>query len=166
MLYGHITRVWRGEEELCLNPYFFGKCSTANYAPIGWEWLRGVLILIFLENALRLYLKKQIEAIEIDVLILIFLENALRPYGYRDSWWNRSCLNPYFFGKCSTASKDTYIVSLNVPSLNPYFFGKCSTAATKSELTPTMSGLNPYFFGKCSTALQKKKLSIAKNVMS
>ena len=166
MLYGEIKIILKQESWKSLNPYFFGKCSTATSQGCGEVKRSYVLILIFLENALRLYLKKQIEAIEIDVLILIFLENALRPYGYRDSWWNRSCLNPYFFGKCSTASKDTYIVSLNVPSLNPYFFGKCSTAATKSELTPTMSGLNPYFFGKCSTALQKKKLSIAKNVMS
>ena len=37
-------------------------------------------------------------------------------------------------------------------SLNPYFFGKCSTAHKKKVRTKTTKCLNPYFFGKCSTA--------------
>ena len=63
-----------------------------------------------------------------DVLILIFLENALR-HGvlpHRDGTQNG--LNPYFFGKCSTArGLKVRFVSVE-ESLNPYFFGKCSTA--------------------------------------
>ena len=44
-------------ELVSLNPYFFGKCSTAFS---GGEGLLGheVLILIFLENALRPYRKE------------------------------------------------------------------------------------------------------------
>ena len=63
-----------------------------------------VLILIFLENALRqiggVY---QAESVN-DVLILIFLENALRLITVAQ-WKEYGCgLNPYFFGKCSTAT--------------------------------------------------------------
>ena len=60
-----------------LNPYFFGKCSTARiYRPTNGRM--RVLILIFLENALRHYLKTYLILLNM-VLILIFLENALRP---------------------------------------------------------------------------------------
>ena len=62
-----------------------------------------VLILIFLENALRQVMKGKIELL-VKVLILIFLENALRRSARRKQWSNGDqCLNPYFFGKCSTA---------------------------------------------------------------
>ena len=37
-------------------------------------------------------------------------------------------LNPYFFGKCSTAPKLVTLIGSVELSLNPYFFGKCSTA--------------------------------------
>ena len=40
----------------------------------------------------------------------------------------------------------------NVNGLNPYFFGKCSTAGDILELDSVDTSLNPYFFGKCSTA--------------
>ena len=39
------------------------------------------------------------------------------------------CLNPYFFGKCSTASGPSVEINAFNKGLNPYFFGKCSTAA-------------------------------------
>ena len=41
------------------------------------------------------------------------------------------CLNPYFFGKCSTAYlvDDEFVKPNNC--LNPYFVGKCSTAYVK-----------------------------------
>ena len=38
-------------------------------------------------------------------------------------------------------------------SLNPYFFGKCSTARRLDGYDTVITGLNPYFFGKCSTAV-------------
>ena len=41
----------------------------------------------------------------------------------------------------------------NKTSLNPYFFGKCSTAITGYKKDPDDDCLNPYFFGKCSTAI-------------
>ena len=40
----------------------------------------SVLILIFLENALRLIIEEEDYILYKDVLILIFLENALRHY--------------------------------------------------------------------------------------
>ena len=61
-----------------LNPYFFGKCSTALVNEIELVLPANVLILIFLENALRL-------------VKMVIVEDDL--FG----------LNPYFFGKCSTA---------------------------------------------------------------
>ena len=61
-------------------------------------------------------------------------------------------LNPYFFGKCSTASLFSYIRGCCRRSLNPYFFGKCSTAIETLGFDKIESRLNPYFFGKCSTA--------------
>ena len=52
-----------------------------------------------------------------EVLILIFLENALRPY-MRDILPGDPVfgLNPYFFGKCSTAYSNTfcYLYTVNV----------------------------------------------------
>ena len=91
-----------------------------------------VLILIFLENALRHngnYVKLVVEEC---VLILIFLENALRRYGSYTDGELLNCLNPYFFGKCSTACS-VYLqrYPYGVWCLNPYFFGKCSTAIIK-----------------------------------
>ena len=69
------------------------------------------------------------------------------------------CLNPYFFGKCSTAKLGTERAIKMSLSLNPYFFGKCSTAISKNELSRTQSYcLNPYFFGKCSTAVMAVNL--------
>ena len=60
-------------------------------------------------------------------------------------------LNPYFFGKCSTAASNELVGRVR-DSLNPYFFGKCSTATSYDKNKSICSGLNPYFFGKCSTA--------------
>ena len=52
MLYGYIysinLKIKRG-----LNPYFFGKCSTAFAYCYNLHNFNKVLILIFLENALR-----------------------------------------------------------------------------------------------------------------
>ena len=63
------------------------------------------------------------------------------------------CLNPYFFGKCSTAVQEKVMHVEKTKSLNPYFFGKCSTASIRALTNQlTTIGLNPYFFGKCSTA--------------
>ena len=42
----------------------------------------------------------------------------------------------------------------NAPSLNPYFVGKCSTATNIKILNSGVKRLNPYFVGKCSTALR------------
>ena len=62
-------------------------------------------------------------------------------------------LNPYFFGKCSTASLSIYCKSLRYYRLNPYFVGKCSTAIdTHLKNIRRKLSLNPYFVGKCSTA--------------
>ena len=62
-----------------------------------------VLILIFLENALRPNVDGKLMSGS-KVLILIFLENALRlpPNVFTGSLVYG--LNPYFFGKCSTAT--------------------------------------------------------------
>ena len=82
MLYGLWEKLLKNEKNKSLNPYFFGKCSTA----------RAIFSKQF---------KKKV------VLILIFLENALRPsQRWRHVSRVESCLNPYFFGKCSTASKE------------------------------------------------------------
>ena len=62
-----------------LNPYFFGKCSTAHK-------------------------KQEVVFKSEDVLILIFLENALRRDLINPEFNFTECLNPYFFGKCSTAT--------------------------------------------------------------
>ena len=49
-------------------------------------------------------------------------------YGAKDGGTYRGLsLNPYFFGKCSTAEECIANVT-GYKSLNPYFFGKCSTA--------------------------------------
>ena len=46
------------------------------------------------------------------------------------------------------------ILPLDGNGLNPYFFGKCSTAPSFTGGERYLSlRLNPYFFGKCSTAL-------------
>ena len=62
------------------------------------------------------------------VLILIFLENALRLMQLMIFKKRKIRLNPYFFGKCSTASCNFKNAILLLLCLNPYFFGKCSTA--------------------------------------
>ena len=117
-------------EFISLNPYFFGKCSTAKHSMLG-------------------LLPEQL------VLILIFLENALRPWRGGTHNAHEYGLNPYFFGKCSTARQYVPCPS-NSKSLNPYFFGKCSTAYLQSESRRQRRGLNPYFFGKCSTATTER----------
>ena len=62
------------------------------------------------------------------VLILILLENALRLCGSALQIHNvMGCLNPYFVGKCSTA-KINIMTKQEFLGLNPYFVGKCSTA--------------------------------------
>ena len=73
------------------------------FPPVYGNYFHIVLILIFLENALRQELCEQIYRKQ-KVLILIFLENALRLYGnYFHIPVPSYSLNPYFFGKCSTA---------------------------------------------------------------
>ena len=105
MLYGfYANHFCRKKSYQCLNPYFFGKCSTANMRQQELPCVFGVLILIFLENALRQSLA-------------------------RCSSVESSSLNPYFFGKCSTAHVANNLLLTLLSSLNPYFFGKCSTAA-------------------------------------
>ena len=138
-----------------LNPYFFGKCSTAKSCNTGMSRQRKVLILIFLENALRLHclVQKQCLSISLNPYFFGKCSTAWTEYGCESVLYNG--LNPYFFGKCSTA---LYILgklwSKCKQSLNPYFFGKCSTA-----MQMYVRGykrcicLNPYFFGKCSTAI-------------
>ena len=86
-----------------------------------------VLILIFLENALR-QIKEILTGILTGVLILIFLENALRRRLSSVIANDEAGLNPYFFGKCSTAIEDKVFDLIEKTRLNPYFFGKCSTA--------------------------------------
>ena len=109
-----------------LNPYFFGKCSTASQDVIYSLLKKGVLILIFLENALRLNM-------------LTFDGELI------------SGLNPYFVGKCSTAAQ-VVNQTTEVFRLNPYFVGKCSTATCLQRTSFIGGSLNPYFVGKCSTA--------------
>ena len=74
-----------------------------------------VLILIFLENALRPEqdLAKQKRQ---QVLILIFLENALRQDVLMMHHEYLGSLNPYFFGKCSTAKTQIYELKTNTMS--------------------------------------------------
>ena len=152
MLYGKPKEELPKKHNLSLNPYFFGKCSTAS------SRLSTMLV-------------------NLRVLILIFLENALRPFIYLTNLTVQHCLNPYFFGKCSTAYNEKLKYIIMEKSLNPYFFGKCSTATEKSfhslrmcrvliliflenalrhlctsGLQRCTKSLNPYFFGKCSTA--------------
>ena len=104
------------------------------------------------------------------------MENALRLNVAAETVSDVVGLNPYFFGKCSTALIAGG-AQPGVNSLNPYFFGKCSTASNdalalscyrsvliliflenalrqslKCMRRTHLSGLNPYFFGKCSTA--------------
>ena len=75
----------------------------SNYKPLS-VYCKSVLILIFLENALRLVFPIGITFVVIIVLILIFLENALRLPIEVQVLYNNISLNPYFFGKCSTAT--------------------------------------------------------------
>ena len=142
-----------------------------------WPSMMDVLILIFLENALRHPSSWWSSARRKQVLILIFLENALRPRFRKTSIIWSDSLNPYFFGKCSTAFNVIQRENVAGMSLNPYFFGKCSTAQQNKRKTKGGGGvliliflenalrldmpnldvdiiasLNPYFFGKCSTA--------------
>ena len=69
-----------------------------------------VLILIFLENALRHVKDDVYVAVVSLVLILIFLENALRQFNLSIFDGLKSSLNPYFFGKCSTAYALSYYI--------------------------------------------------------
>ena len=94
------------------------------------------------------------------VLILIFLENALRRemFNLINSFKKR--LNPYFFGKCSTAKENQCRRTTKSHGLNPYFFGKCSTALKLFYILRVIKGLNPYFFGKCSTARVKSSIRV------
>ena len=82
------------------------------YKPLGAA--QSVLILIFLENALRLFKIILISKLSSIVLILIFLENALRQSANIDLGGKFSKgLNPYFFGKCSTAFEKVYKCTQN-----------------------------------------------------
>ena len=78
MLYGKLILIAHARNQQGLNPYFFGKCSTALCQFIIKTPALYVLILIFLENALRLYKTCFVSNDFSVVLILIFLENALR----------------------------------------------------------------------------------------
>ena len=104
MLYG---RVWRGEKELSIE----------------------VLILIFLENALRLLLLLFNIFIALTVLILIFLENALRQIYDEFMFFYKTVLILIFLENALRPSaRRAKLISFALSSLNPYFFGKCSTA--------------------------------------
>ena len=103
MLYGLILSFVIALGVNSLNPYFFGKCSTAAAEAAVCFWEVIVLILIFLENALRHCFMLLGRSAYHKVLILIFLENALRPQEFVDNKPATISLNPYFFGKCSTA---------------------------------------------------------------
>ena len=97
-------------------------------------------------------IRKYLIKAKLLVLILIFLENALRPSEKGANGVINYRLNPYFFGKCSTAAQVINQVT-EVFRLNPYFFGKCSTATPQCYASSVdVLCLNPYFFGKCSTA--------------
>ena len=76
---------------------------------------QNVLILIFLENALRLNDGYCYHS-DTSVLILIFLENALRHNVTNLAWGWDYCLNPYFFGKCSTAFSYCGLCVLSIKS--------------------------------------------------
>ena len=78
MLYGFPSVETSDIEIVSLNPYFFGKCSTAGAFSKGKDRFAYVLILIFLENALRPPINFLYHNYVVEVLILIFLENALR----------------------------------------------------------------------------------------
>ena len=115
MLYGEGFLGHENEVPKCLNPYFFGKCSTAKRRSDGREEAFKVLILIFLENALR----------------LSTIENF--------DFYSVPGLNPYFFGKCSTAGLKITRTFATVKVLILIFFGKCSTACIKRL------GFGPFF---------------------
>ena len=53
MLYGVFLGSHSSSDTIRLNPYFFGKCSTAPEGLPKEGGIQEVLILIFLENALR-----------------------------------------------------------------------------------------------------------------
>ena len=53
MLYGFLMELSIKSNNSSLNPYFFGKCSTAGKIELLVKEEGVVLILIFLENALR-----------------------------------------------------------------------------------------------------------------
>ena len=62
----------------------------------------GVLILLFLEDALRENRQKVMPYGERNVLILLFLEDALREYELASTEQIvLQSLNPSFFGRCS-----------------------------------------------------------------
>ena len=99
----HLFAEDNSKQTISLNPYFFGKCSTAIISIFQCRATPPVLILIFLENALRRLYAQNIESGDFVVLILIFLENALRLRSKLTLTKLLFSLNPYFFGKCSTA---------------------------------------------------------------
>ena len=106
MLYGSHEKLVSVKSVSSLNPYFFGKCSTALLGGNGLK--KGETSLnpyFFGKCSTALTNLKTTNQLLKTVLILIFLENALRLKDSFDLGEGRKCLNPYFFGKCSTAMK-------------------------------------------------------------
>ena len=114
--------------------------------------VREVLILIFLENALRPIAPITVRFDQRQVLILIFLENALRRAPTGTGMECLSGLNPYFFGKCSTAFLRYVLPGEPVFVLILIFLENALRLVTEILIGVMFLCLNPYFFGKCSTA--------------
>ena len=60
-----------------------------------------VLILILMEHAQRVDVKKNPKTGKLCVLILILMEHAQRVCRWWHVTWDIACLNPYFNGTCS-----------------------------------------------------------------
>ena len=90
-----------------------------------------VLILLFLEDALRGRFCGWRWLQGCHVLILLFLEYALRDLQKLVLGKTARGLNPSFFGRCSARPVLWLEMATRVPRLNPSFFGICSARLAK-----------------------------------
>ena len=87
-----------------LNPYYNGRYSTREAEDLWNELIEKVLILIIMEDTLRVNLCLLLR-FQVNVLILIIMEDTLRELQNRFILKSVLSLNPYYNGRYSTRAK-------------------------------------------------------------
>ena len=116
-----------------LNPCSNGRCS-ASYQRRDDISSQRVLILVLMEDALRVATSIDFNKDVRIVLILVLMEDALRVWGSILPHAQCECLNPCSNGRCSARTAKLQRTVLCFRSLNPCSNGRCSARVLKFDV--------------------------------